>query len=90
MAKIEFVSYDGKFPNRCSGTLVLRIDGVERNLGKYCMQTGGRASFDKNGDEHVESGPWTVDVPDDLLSIKEEIEECVNANVRPGCCGGCL
>ena len=90
MTKIEFVSYDGKFPNRCSGTLTLRIDGMERTFSKYCMHTGGRAFFDKNGDEHIESGPWTVDVPDDLLPIKAEIEECVNANVYPGCCGGCL
>ena len=29
---VEFVSYNGSFPNLCSGTLVLRIDGVERTF----------------------------------------------------------
>ena len=25
--RVEFVSYSGRYPNLCSGTLVLRIDG---------------------------------------------------------------
>lgn len=34
---VEFVSYDGDFPNLCSGTLVLRIDGEKVTFPKYCM-----------------------------------------------------
>lgn len=30
---IEFVSYSGKYPNLCHGTLTLRIDGVEVVFG---------------------------------------------------------
>ena len=25
--KVKFISYDGKYPNYCSGTLTLEIDG---------------------------------------------------------------
>lgn len=30
---VEFVSYDGKYPNLCSGVLVLKIDGEEVRFG---------------------------------------------------------
>ena len=37
--EIEFVSYDGSYPNLCSGELVLKINGRKRtfgvNYGKY-------------------------------------------------------
>lgn len=37
--KIEFVSYDGEYPNLCSGELTLKINGKTRifgvNYGKY-------------------------------------------------------
>ena len=29
MKHIEFISYDGAYPNLCRGTLILRIDGTE-------------------------------------------------------------
>lgn len=87
---VEFVSYDGGYPNLCSGTLVLRINGVERTLPKYCMRSGGSVWFDKDWGEHVEEGYWSVDLPDDLEAYREEIEECVNSNVQHGCCGGCV
>lgn len=31
--KIEFVSYDGEYPNLCSGMLTVKIDGVETTFG---------------------------------------------------------
>ena len=55
---VEFVSYDGDFPNLCSGTLVLRIDGEEVTFPKYCMRSGGSVWFDDEWHEHVESGEW--------------------------------
>lgn len=30
---IEFVSYDGEYPNLCSGTLTVKIDGVKTTFG---------------------------------------------------------
>lgn len=87
---VEFVSYDGRYPNLCSGTLILRIDGVERVMPPHCMNSGGSVTFDSDWLEHVSSGPWSVDVPDDLADMRPEIEACVNANVPHGCCGGCV
>lgn len=87
---IEFVSYNGKWPNLCSGTLVLKINGEEKVLPDCCMCSGGSVTFDADWNETVTQGPWTVDVPDELLDYKEEIEKCVNNNVPWGCCGGCV
>lgn len=87
---VEFVSYDGSFPNLCSGTLVLRIDGIERTMPPHCLNSGGSVSFDDNWGEHVESGRWSVDVPEELVQHEQEIEDCVNRHVPFGCCGGCV
>lgn len=32
---IEFISYDGEYPNLCSGLLLVRIDGVKYALCPY-------------------------------------------------------
>lgn len=87
---VEFVSYDGKYPNLCSGILVLRIDGEVVEFPKYSMNSGGCIGFDKNWDEYVCGGAWTVEVPEEYEYLCEEIEECVNENVPWGCCGGCI
>lgn len=87
---VEFVSYDGRFPNLCSGKLVLRIDGKVVIMPDHCMISGGCVWFDNEWGEHVETGGWSVEVPDDLCKYKKEIEDCVNANVPNGCCGGCV
>ena len=86
---IEFVSYDGAFPNLCSGELVLRIDEKERRLCR-ALESGGVCGFTGHWDEYVTEGPWSVNLPEDLLGYKEEIEKVVNENIRWGCCGGCL
>lgn len=86
---VEFVSYDGKYPNLCSGTLVLRIDGVEVEFAD-AMKSGGSVWFDEEWCEHVDCGTWNVDVPNEYLYLIDEIEKCVNDNVCWGCCGGCL
>lgn len=35
--KIAFVSYDGEYPNLCSGVLILKIDGIEYKFGHHYM-----------------------------------------------------
>ena len=87
---VEFVSYNGKWPNLCSGALILKINGKEIVFPEYCMCSGGSAGFTGDWEEVVTEGPWTVDVPDELLDYKKEIEEVVNNNVPWGCCGGCI
>ena len=60
--KIKFVSYDGKYPNLCSGILVLEIDN-QKIYGKYCLSSGGSAGVDFSGEESEEyctEGPWEV------------------------------
>lgn len=90
MSKIEFVSYDGKYPNLCSGTLVLRIDGEITIFPEYCMSSGGCVWFDDNWAEHIDHGDWWVEVPMKYRHLQEAINKVVNNNVSPGCCGGCL
>lgn len=86
---VEFISYDGKYPNLCSGNLVLRIDGEEVTL-QGCLISGGCVSFTSDWDEVVTSGEWDVDVPKAYLAYEDEIIRVVNENVRQGCCGGCV
>ena len=87
---VEFISYDGKYPNLCSGILTLRIDGEVVEFPKYCMNSGGSVWFDEDWCEHVCGGAWTVEVPEEYEHLHKEIEECVNENVPWGCCGGCV
>lgn len=86
---IEFISYDGTFPNLCRGELVLRINGKEVNLG-CCLCSGGSVWFDNNWEAYVENGPWSVDIPDEFVQYADEITKIVNENVPCGCCGGCV
>ena len=91
---IEFVSYDGAYPNYCRGTLVLRVEGVEVTMPEFCLRSGGTCFIDSLGDEVIESGRWFLDdyyMPEHLLPFIDEMEEVVNANITMrGCCGGCL
>lgn len=87
---IEFVSYNGKFPNLCRGTLVIKVNGEEISLENYLI-SGGRCWFDKDWVDHVEKGNWRISkLPDDLEQYRDEILEVVNENVPHGCCGGCI
>ena len=86
---VEFVSYDGEWPNLCRGKLVLKIDW--QLYDKFELCSGGRCGF-LNGysESYIEKGPWKVDVPEEIEHLKKEIEEVVNENIPEGCCGGCL
>ena len=87
---VEFVSYDGKYPNLCSGQLVLKINGQARVFPRYCLSSGGSVWFDNDWDEHVETGRWSINLTEDLEPLRKEIEECINENIPYGCCGGCV
>lgn len=74
MKQVEFISYDGAYPNLCSGLLVLKINGKVKEFPRYCLHSGGSVWFDDNWDEHVESGPWSIDLPKDLEPLREKKE----------------
>ena len=89
---VKFISYDGTYPNLCSGTLIVEINGKEVNLGS-CLSSGGCVWFDSDWGEHVGGGEWTIDTydfPEEYLKYIDEITDVVNDNVDWGCCGGCV
>lgn len=86
---VKFISYNGEYPILCRGTLVLEVDGKKRELSDV-LCSGGSIEFDENDKLVVETGPWSVDLPEDLEPYRKEIEQLVNDNVPYGCCGGCL
>jgi len=97
--KIEFVSYDGGYPNLCSGTLVLKVDGTEKTFGydgcDYPMfwSSGGSVTFDSDWSEDVRSGEWRFspwEKNEFLEDNKDALMEIFNKNVPQGCCGGCV
>lgn len=95
---IKFVSYTGSYPNLCSGTLVLNINGEDMTFGytgQYSKfwQSGGHVDVDS---ETVECGLWELVsepelyLPKFLAPHADELIRVFNENVECGCCGGCL
>lgn len=71
---VKFVSYDGEYPNLCSGTLVLEIDGKKVSFGMQSLWengkkadypkfwcSGGSVGFDDDWSEIVSPGPWELE-----------------------------
>lgn len=90
--EIKFVSYDGRYPNLCSGTLVLHKGDNEYSI-KRGLMSGGRCWFDNDWEAYTEQGDWELDIssfPDELKPYAKEITRLVNENIPRGCCGGCL
>lgn len=92
MSRLKFISYDGDYPNLCSGVLTLELDGNPIEFPSHCLSSGGSVWFDGDWQEHVESGPWSIGewpewFPEEL---KREAVELVNDNIPEGCCGGCV
>ena len=88
---VEFISYDGKYPNLCSGTLKLKVNNKLYAI-RHVLVSGGCVNFSSYAEEEVSKGPWTVDLSQykELEPYKEEIVKLVNKHVRQGCCGGCI
>ena len=86
---VEFVSYDGEYPNLCRGVLIIKIDSVIHKLDN-CLLSGGNIWFDDDWRDHTEYGEWSVNVPDELNKYRNQITDVVNENVPQGCCGGCI
>lgn len=102
--RVKFVSYDGKWPCLCSGTLVLNIDGKDYSFGySYGKEkehdfdckfwySGGKVTADKDWNFTITHNPWVIVekwIPEQFQKYAGEIEEVFNNNVEFGCCGGC-
>ena len=86
------IKYDGKYPNLCSGQLIVIIDGTEWVFPEYCLSSGGGVWFDNDWLEHVDSGCWSiVNWPENFPEDKKEaVVDAVNDQIEQGCCGGCV
>ena len=70
MSRVKFISYDGKYPNLCSGKLVLQIDDII--ISDLSLSSGGSVSFDSDWKENVESGSWRVNNFDNIPITKDD------------------
>ena len=88
---IEFVSYDGKWPCLCMGTLTIRVDGKTYKF-EHAMISGGYICRDADWNMWSEEGDWELNLYEhpELKPYKKEITRLVNENVEHGCCGGCI
>lgn len=91
MREIEFQGYTGHWPNLCRGRLTLRVDGKGMVVDCHLI-SGGSVRIDRKHNVKIEYGPWDVEFGDDFFTPQEQayIKYLVNANVRQGCCGGCI
>jgi hypothetical protein len=90
--KMKFISYDGKYPNLCSGKLIIKIEEKDWEFPKYSLSSGGSVSFTKDWDPNITDGPWSINnwpegFPEDK---KIEVIEMINDEISHGCCGGCI
>jgi len=92
---VKFISYTGKYPNLCSGTLTLEIDGEKVTFGldgqyEEFWRSGGYVIWNA---DIVATGEWLIEIerlPQKYQKYAREIDEVFNANVEHGCCGGCI
>ncbi len=102
---IEFVSYSGKYPCRCMGQLVVKINGREVSFGDgeskgdypEFWASGGEATFADQIDWEpiVTQGDWYLSAdersyPKKIWKLLPKLIDLMNDHVYPGCCGGCL
>lgn len=88
---VEFVSYDGKWPCLCYGTLIIKVNGKTYSF-QEAMISGGRIMRNEEWDMWAEQDDWEINLEEhpELEQYKEEITRVVNENVPQGCCGGCI
>lgn len=88
---VEFVSYDGKWPCLCMGTLTIRVNDKTYRFN-HAMVSGGGICCGTDWNMWSVHGDWKINLEEhpELEPYKDEIERVVNENVEQGCCGGCI
>lgn len=102
---MKFISYSGRWPNLCSGVLMLEIDGEEITFGidyskdwkeQLNSPTYNPRFWSSGGylddDYCAHEGEWLIDkagIPERFRQYAAEIDYVFNENVPYGCCGGC-
>lgn len=77
--KLEFISYDGEYPNFCSGTLVMKLNDKTITFPDNCLIGGSVCGF------------WSIDkFPENFPEgLKEQAQNLAHDNIEHGCCEGC-
>jgi len=100
MRDIKFISYDGEYPNLCSGKLTYSVNDVLFEK-EYVLSSGGECYWDsENQEEIITAGEWCFsysfieeqkELSDGLTEEEQEnLLRQINSNVEWGCCGGCM
>lgn len=93
MADIK-IEYDGRYPNLCRGHLVVWIDGVAWDFGKYILHSGGDIMRDDEWNMWATEGLWDIDdedFPEGFpMEYKYDVINEINSEIAHGCCGGCI
>lgn len=98
---VKFVSYTGKYPSLCMGTLTLLIyeNGIavkyifDDKQNECFWESGGSINRDSEGMMYANNKEWIIDakkLPKELQKYADEIDKVFNENVEYGCCGGCI
>lgn len=104
MVHVKFLSYDGAYPNLCTGMLRFSLNGKEY-CAKSALISGGSCSFSsKTWEPTIAKGPWEINASwsitikeiqqslseEDFEDFLNQLTDAVNENVPFGCCGGCI
>ncbi len=89
---VKFIDYTGRWPNLCSGTLTLEIEG---EVVRFSYEQGNRFWYSGGGCQgfNITREPWIIDrddIPEKYRKYYYEIVHVFNENVEWGCCGGCI
>lgn len=86
------IEYDGKYPCLCMGHLIVWIDDVKWDFGRYSLSSGGHIHRNENWDMWATEGEWSIDeFPKDFPNeLKELVLLKINEEIPHGCCGGCI
>jgi hypothetical protein len=86
------IEYDGKYPCLCMGHLIVWIDDVKWDFGRYSLSSGGHIHRNENWDMWTTEGDWFID--EFPQGFPEELKKLVllkiNEEIPHGCCGGCI